>query len=121
MSEQSASTFWPDDLPLRPMEGTDEETPGNPTFQEVNEVGPPNLRQRATAGVDTIACTYFVDKFQRATLDTFFKVTTKHGSLAFLGEHPSLGGQTTMNIVRLTYSPSGNAHYFARLVLLVQP
>jgi hypothetical protein len=67
------------------------ETPADTTIRSEVDAGIPKVRRRFTAGIDVIDVTYNLTMAELATLDDFYRSTTKNGSLPFTYTHPRLG------------------------------
>ena len=83
-----ADIQWPTSLPQNPNDDSFGEELGENTVRTQMEVGPPKVRRRHTAAVDSMPVSFDMTDSQLATLKTFFRTTTKDGSLVFDFTHP---------------------------------
>jgi hypothetical protein len=92
---------WPISLPQSPLmlQGFQETLP-NTVIRTEMDVGPPKVRQRATAGIRAFTMIVQMTKAQVATLDTFYVSTLAGGSLPFDWTHPRTGAAATYRFVR---------------------
>jgi hypothetical protein len=86
---------WPSTLPQHPTEPYDEQ-PGENVIETQNDVGPMKRRRRFTAVPTYITLELSITKTQAADLDTFYRVTTAHGTLPFEWTHPRTGATVMM-------------------------
>jgi len=115
---------WPASLPQRPLKDGFQRQLGDAVVRSNPEHGPEQIRRRFTASEDTIAAQYKLTAAQWQTLLTFYKTTTKHGSLAFDWPDPMDG----LNTVSVTFAEPpqiqrtrGADRYYVNVQLREQP
>lgn len=82
---------WPSTLPQYPLVEGYSRTPQDSVLKFQTETGRAKERNRATAMPDSITERYVLEPSQRDTLDTFYKVTTKRGTVTFTKIEPETG------------------------------
>lgn len=78
-----ANAIWPAGLPQYVLQQGFRESLGDARIETAMEAGKPKTRRRYTAVPRQISVTLACDLSQRATLNSFYETTTKHGTLPF--------------------------------------
>ncbi len=101
-----ADIIWPAGLPQAPLVRGHNQKDESRTQRTKMDVGPAKLRPRATAWVELMAIELVLTRAQVALLKTFFRDTSKAGSLAFDWKHPETAAAVEMRFTdEPTFSP----------------
>lgn len=96
---------WPGTLPAYPLvDGYGEAFEDRRVVFEC-EYGPARVRPKSTVPVRTFTASYILTSTQIATLETFYRVTTKAGELRFDWAHPRPEATPTTLQARFTGAP----------------
>lgn len=82
---------YPAELP-KPLQDGYQVARGDGRIMSRNDAGPPNIRGRYSAVVNTVQFSTFLSRSQLARFDRFYLDDTKRGSLPFLIPDPGTNG-----------------------------
>ena len=85
-----ASIDWPSTLP-KPLSDSYVATPPDGSISTQMDSGPVKKRRRYTAAPRLFSLSFLLTSSQRTTLDTFWLITTRMGTLRFNFAHPITG------------------------------
>ncbi len=92
------------------------------TIRSDMDIGPAKVRQRTQAGADPLAFTMLVTAAELDSVMSFYKTTTKRGSIAFDMEHPRSHAAIRARFRSPPqFSALGNARYNVSVSLEVLP
>lgn len=112
---------WPATLPDEFLEEGFSETLGDNTVRYQPDVGPPQLRRRATASPRRITGVMRMTAAQVDTHDTFYVTTLKDGSLSFDWNHPRTGAAATFIYSAPPVYQYRNGHWYVSRQLEILP
>lgn len=85
------SVLWPSGLPAKPLIAGSRRTWEDPVLRTAVDVGPKKARRRFTAVSERFMVRYLLTSSELSAFETFYKTTTKYGSLSFEMAHPVSG------------------------------